>query len=308
MTIRSLLLPLDGSDLAESAFPVAVYLAQLGGGSISLIHVIEKGARNTVHGSRHLTQPLEANRYLKEAAGRFLPGEMAVKRHVHEAAVRNVARSIVDHARELRTDLIILCAHGSGGARDWLIGNIAQQVIARGPIPVILLRPDKPPAPGSSYSIRSILLPMDGVPEHERGWAMAEEIAAKSGAAIHLAMVVPTPSTLAGELAAAGRLLPGSTAAFLDMTEEEARAYLEQQRVRIGKNGISVTTQVLRGDPADELAELANRRQDDLIVLGTHGKAGSTAFWNRSVAARVLGKINIPALLVPVGAERRKRD
>ena len=275
---------------------------------MTLIHVIEKGARNRVHNSRHLTQPLEANRYLKEAAARYFPEEMTVKRHVHEAAVRNVARSIVDHAREIHTDLIILCAHGSGGARDWLIGNIAQQVIARGPIPVMLLRPDKPPAPGSPYSIRSILLPMDGVPEHERGGAMAEEIAAKCGAAIHLAMIVPTPSTLSGELAAAGRLLPGSTAALLDLTEEEARAYLEQQRVRIGKTGLSVTTQVLRGDPAGELAEMANHRQDDLIVLGTHGKAGSTAFWNRSVAARVLAKIKIPALLVPVSAERQVRE
>ncbi len=308
MTIRSLLLPLDGSDLAENSLPAAVYFARLEGASVTLIHVIEKGARNRVHNSRHLTQSLEANRYLKEAAARYVPEEMTVKRHVHEAAVRNVARSIVDHAREICADLIILCAHGSGGARDWLIGNIAQQVIARGPTPVMLLRPDNPPVPGALYSIRSILLPMDGVPEHEQGISMAEEIAAKSGAAIHLAMVVPTPSTLAGELAAAGRLMPGSTAALLDLTEEEARAYLEKQRDRIGKNGITVTTQVLRGDPADELAGLANLRKDDLIVLGTHGNAGSAAFWNRSVAARVLGKIKIPALLVPVVVKRQARE
>ncbi|MGB7537367.1 MAG: universal stress protein [Anaerolineales bacterium] len=307
MTIRSLLLPLDGSDLAESALPAAAYLARLFGASVTLVHVIEQGARNRVHRSRHLTQPLEANRYLKEAAARFLPEEIIVKRHVHEAAVRNVARSIAEHARELRTDLIILCAHGSGGPRDWLIGNIAQQVIAQGPTPVLLLRPEAPPTTDAPYSIRSILLPLDGVPAHERGVALAEEIAAKCGAAVHLATVVPTPGTLAGELAAAGRLLPGSTAALLDLTGEEARAFLEQQGNRISKNGISVTTQVLRGDPADELAGLANHPQDDLIVLGTHGKAGSTAFWNRSVAARVLGKIKIPALLIPVG-ESRKRE
>jgi nucleotide-binding universal stress UspA family protein len=300
MTIRSLLLPLDGSDLAEVALPAAAYFSRLEGASVTLFHAIEKDARDKVHASRHLTQSQEAKRYLKEAATRYFPEEMTVKRHVHEAAVSDVARSIADHARELQIDLIILCAHGSGGARDWLIGNIAQQVIARGSTPVLLLRPEKPPSPDALYSIRSILLPVDADPEHKLGESMAEAIALKCGAALHLAMVVPTPGTLAGELAAAGRLLPGSTAALLELTEAGARDYLQTQQARIGKAGISVSGEVLRGDPATELAVLTNRRRDDVIVLATHGKAGSTAFWNRSVAARVLGKIKIPALLIPV--------
>jgi nucleotide-binding universal stress UspA family protein len=300
MTMGSLLLPLDGSDLAENALPAAAYFSRLEGASVTLFHAIEKDARDRVHSFRHLTQSQEAKRYLKEAAARYFPEEMTVKRHVHGAAVRDVARSIVDHARELQIDLIILCAHGSGGARDWLIGNIAQQVIARGPTPVLLLRPEEPPAPDAPYAIRSILLPVDADPEHKRGESMAEAIALKCGAALHLAMVVPTPGTLGGELAAAGRLLPGSTAVLLELTEAGARDYLQTQQARIGKAGISVSGEVLRGDPAAELAGLTNRRRDDLIVLATHGKAGSTAFWNRSVAARVLGKIKTPALLIPV--------
>jgi nucleotide-binding universal stress UspA family protein len=300
MTIRSLLLPLDGSDLAENALLPASYLAHLFGTSVTLFHVIEQGARSRIHASRHLTQPVESAAYMAEAAARYFPAGAAVESHVHKAAVRNVARSIVEHSLELHADLILLCAHGSGGARDWLIGNIAQQVISQGPTPVMLLRPGGPPAPDSPYAIHSILLPMDGVPDHEQSASLAEEIAAQSGAAIHLAMVVPTMKTLAGELAAASRLLPGSTAAFLDLTEVGAREYLDRQRERIQKSGISVTLEVLRGDPAEELAGLANRRQDSLIVLGTHGKAGSTAFWNRSVAARVLNKIETPALLIPV--------
>jgi nucleotide-binding universal stress UspA family protein len=303
MTIRSLLLPLDGSDLAENALPAAEYFSRLEGASVTLIHIIEKNARAKVHDSRHLTQSQEAKRYLKDAAAHYFPEERSVKRHVHEAAVRDVAWSIAEHARELRSDLIILCAHGSGGARDWLIGNIAQQVIARGPTPVLLLRPQEPPAPDAPYAIRSILLPVDGKLEHARGESMAEAIASTCGAAMHLAMVVPTPGTLAGEHAAAGRLLPGSTAALLDLTEAEARDYLQARQALIVKNGIPVSGEVLRGDPAGELAELAGRRRDDLIVLATHGKAGSTAFWNRSVAARVLVKIKSPALLIPVRRE-----
>ncbi|HEY5117864.1 MAG TPA: universal stress protein, partial [Anaerolineales bacterium] len=175
MTIRCLFLPLDGSDLAESALPAGLYFAQLFGASITLFHVIEKNAPDHVHTSRHLTNAGEAEIYLKNTIARYIPAGITVEQHVHSSAARDVARSIVEHAAELQPDLIILCAHGYGGARDWLIGNIAQQVISRGSTPVLLLHPHQPPQPGEVFACRSILLPMDGVPEHERSAALAEE-------------------------------------------------------------------------------------------------------------------------------------
>jgi nucleotide-binding universal stress UspA family protein len=300
MNIRCLFLPLDGSDLAENALPAGVYFAGLFGASITLFHVIERDAPARIHASRHLTGAEEAETYLTDVCARYIPGNVSVDRHVHTSAARDVARSIVEHAAELQPDLIILCAHGSGGPRDWLIGNIAQQVISRGSTPVLLLHPARPPQPGSAFPCRSILLPMDGVPEHERSGALAEEIARRSGAAVHLAMVVPTPETLSGERAATGRLLPASTAAALDLAEEDAGDYLVQQRERLQRAGLTTSMQVLRGDPATELAGLARGRKDDLIVIGTHGRAGTAAFWSRSVAARVLAKIDTSALLIPV--------
>jgi len=300
MNIRCLLLPLDGSDLAENALPAGVYFARLFGASITLFHVIEQGAPARVHASRHLTGVEEAEAYLEDACSRYIPNGVSVERHVHALAARDVARSIVEHSAELKPDLIILCAHGSSGPRDWLIGNIAQQVISRGSTPVLLLRPARPPQPGSAFSCRSILLPMDGVPEHERSAELAEVIALRSGAAVHLGMVVPTPGTLSGERSSTGRLLPISTAAALDLAAEGAGIYLAGQRERLQKDGLTASAQVLRGDPATELADLARGRKDDMIVLGTHGKAGSAAFWNRSVTARVLAKVDTPALLIPV--------
>jgi nucleotide-binding universal stress UspA family protein len=300
MNLRLLLLPLDGSDLAENALPAAAFLARLYGSTVTLFHVVEKGARDRIHASRHLTRPDEAEAYLRDAAARFLPPGFSADRHVHTAAVRNVAGSIADHSRELPADLIILCAHGSGGARDWLIGNIAQQVISRCSVPVLLLRPSDAPQPGGTFPLRSILLPLDGKAEHAAGEAPAGDLAKKSGAALHLATVVPTPATLAGEHAAAGRLLPRSTAALLELTEESARDYLGIRLDHLRQEGVGATAEVLRGDPAAELADLARRRGDDLIVLGTHGKAGSKAFWNRSVAARILARTKNPALLIPL--------
>ncbi len=300
MTIQCLFLPLDGSDLAESALPAGLFFSQLFGASITLFHVIEKNAPDHVHSRHHLTNTGEAEIYLRDAVARYIPAGVSVKQHVHSSAAPDVARSIVDHAAELHPDLIILCAHGYGGPRDWLIGNIAQQVISHGSTPVLLLHPRQPPRPGEIFACRSILLPMDGVPEHERSAALAEEIAVHSGAGVHLATVVPTPGTLSGERAATGKLLPVSTAAALDLAEKGAGEYLARQSERLDAMGLRASAQVLRGDPATELATLARGRKDDMIVLGTHGKAGSSAFWNRSVTAAVLAKIDTPALLIPV--------
>jgi nucleotide-binding universal stress UspA family protein len=300
MNISSLFIPLDGSDLAENALPAAAFLAQRYGASIILFHVIERGARERIHESRHLTNPEEAECYLQEVAGRCLPAGLKVNLHVHKAASRSVSGSIAEHSREMQPNLIILCAHGSGGARDWLIGNIAQQVIARGSTPVLLLRPEKAPDPGASFLIRSILLPLDGNPDHQAAEEPAEDLAKRCKAALHLATAVPTPGTLAGEHAASGLLLPRSTAALLDLSEEGAREYLLHRMEKFQNTGVETTMEVMRGDPAVEIAHLTRRRQDDLIVLGTHGRAGSAAFWNRSTAARILARIKIPALLIPL--------
>jgi nucleotide-binding universal stress UspA family protein len=300
MNIQSILIPLDGSDLAESALPAAAYFSRANGAAVILFHVIEKGAPAQVHGSRHLTRVAEAESYLEEAGTRYLPKQNLRECHVHKAAVRDVAASIAAHAREMNPDLIILCAHGSSGPRDWLSGSIAQQVIGRGSVPVLLLRSLEPPQPGAAFALHSILLAVDTDPDHEPSREPAVELAQENGAALHLTMVVPTPATLTGESAAAGRLLPGSTAALLDLTEEGARDYLARMLEKIRARGVDASAQVLRGDPADVLASLVRGRNDDLIVMGTHGKAGSAAFWNRSVAARVLAKIKTPALLIPL--------
>jgi nucleotide-binding universal stress UspA family protein len=57
---KHLLVPLDGSRLAEAALPAAACLAEQLGASITLIHIIERDASGEIHGERHLTTPDEA--------------------------------------------------------------------------------------------------------------------------------------------------------------------------------------------------------------------------------------------------------
>ena len=64
--------------------------------------------------------------------------------------------------------------------------------------------------------------------------------------------------------------------------------------------GVAVSASVCRGDPASAIVETAGNIDADIIVLGTHGKAGTEAFWAHSVAAKVLSATSRLLLLVPV--------
>jgi nucleotide-binding universal stress UspA family protein len=293
-----ILVPLDGSRLAEAALPAAVYLADKLGSSITLIHIIERNAPEEVHSERHLTEVNEAKRYLRDLAKRALPHGQQVRTHVHTAEVTDVARSLVEHTQELEPDLIVMCTHGRSGARDWLFGSIAQQVVSMGKIPVLLVRPALE-QPQPAFGLRQMLVPLDGKPVHSECIPMAADLARRCGATLRLVTVVPTLETLGGTHAAAGKFLPAATRALLDLDQTSAETYLDEVASSLQPD-IAVSREVTRGDPAPGIVAEAVRLGVDLIVLATHGTVGTEAFWARSVPPKVSGHTRIPVLFVPV--------
>jgi len=296
---KHLLVPLDGSSLAEAALAPAAFLAAKAGAKVTLLHVIERGAPPTVHGARHLTAAPDAEQYLAEVAQSGLPAGLTVVRHVHTEETRDLPRALVEHAEELAPDLIVMCAHGRGGVRDLLFGGIAQRVVARGATPVLLVRP---PATGEPPALpfRKLLVPDDATEGHEPGMDVCATVAALCGAPIHLVMVVETLKTLSGPQAVTGALLPAATRALLDMAESAAKPHLLEHVRRLQGLGLAVTSEVRRGEPVEALAAVARETSADLLVLRTHGKAGTDAFWSGSLAPRLASQLKLPLLLVPV--------
>jgi len=298
---KHVLVPLDGSRLAEAALPVAAHLAEKLNSSVTLLHVIERKAPEEIHGQRHLTEPSDARAYLNEVRDRAFPASLHVEQHVHTSEVGDVAQSIVEHIGELKPDLITMCTHGRGGVRDLLFGNIAQQVVALGTMPVVLVRPGDDRIP-THFSCRLLLVPLDGTPSHEVGLHVATDLARACKAELHLVVVVPTIGDLLGERAAAQRLLPGTTAAMLEISQQACEQYLRRHVDQLKGLGLAATGEVARGDPAPVIATTAQRVHASLIVLGTHGKIGMDALWSGSVAPRIVSHTCIPLLLVPLPA------
>jgi nucleotide-binding universal stress UspA family protein len=296
---RHVLVPLDGSHLAEAALPVASAIASHLGANVTLIHVIERRPPETIHSDRHLRTVEEATAYLAETARSSFPRELRVETHVHTAEVSDVARSIVDHADELDPDLVVMCTHGRGGPRDLVFGTIAQQVIALGKTPVLLIRPEvQDRTPGFLHS--AILVPLDQNLDHARCLPFAVGLARPFGVPIMLLSVIPTTDKLAGHEAATGRLLPAATRLMLDMDEEQALGYLESNARTLRSEHIEIATSVVRGDPAIEIVKAGAQIGAGLVVMGVHGTLGSEAFWERSVPPRVSSRTRIPVLFVPI--------
>ena len=225
--VRHVLVPLDGSALAEAALPAAAATAKAFDARVTLFHVLEEWAPDTVHGHPHLTGEAEARAYLDAVAQRPAFRDRATEIHVHGIRTENVADSIMAHADELGADLVVLSTHGQGGLKGFLFGSIALRALGRGRTPILLVNPT-PAGDAPPFACRKILVPLDGSETHEPALPVASRLARGWGAALHLVVVVPTAGTLSGHRAATGILMPLATRAMLEIAEQEAAAYVKR--------------------------------------------------------------------------------
>lgn len=166
---------------------------------------------------------------------------------------------------------------------------------------MLMVRPSKGfQIVGASGDLRTILAPTDGDPGHEKSLPLAAKIARAFQSRLHLLMVVPGVRDLTGPKAAASFLLPGATRFNLEIESEGAQKYLDRRAAELSRQGVLVDHETSRGDPARAIITSARRLSADLVVLGTHGRAGADAFWAESVAARVVARVQAPLMLVPL--------
>lgn len=294
-----ILIPLDGSRLAEAALPVASFFATRSKARVTLVHVIEEDAPDTIHGEHHLRDVEEAEAYLKKISTEVFAAATHVDYHVHSDRVRDVAASITEHVGDFETDLVVMCSHGSGGLHDFLFGSIAQKVVASCRTPLLVVRPSAD-CNFAAFTCRRMIVPLDGNPEHERVLPVVARVAKACEAEVQLLAVVPTFSTLSGSWTVTSRSLPSTTSKLLEISEEEAAEYLQKLESGLEADGIAVSVNVLRGEAAGIISEQARQFNADLITLATHGKTGTDAFWSGSLTPKVSRHCATPILLVPV--------
>ncbi len=138
---RRILVPLDGSELAETAIPHAELLASATRAELELIRVTLLRFLQAPGGHGHVVQEEgdreEAEGYLREWQQRLNDRGIRVS---HQVRGGNVAEEIVGYAAATRADLIVMSTHGRTGARLWAYGSVAEKVLRAAPCSVLVVR------------------------------------------------------------------------------------------------------------------------------------------------------------------------
>jgi nucleotide-binding universal stress UspA family protein len=307
--LRAILVPLDGSELAEQALPPALALARASGAALYLTHVFVTysapldmpGAVQThIDIERQLEQ--DARAYLQRVADRIAPElpeqvrcEPTRTRPLQSPYAETVA--VIDSlrrlARELHADLIVMATHARGGvSRAWL-GSVADALVRRGTAPILLVHPRTEPLPASE-PFRHILVPLDGSALAEESLPVVQTLASLSDARLTLLQVI-VPQRAIARPAPVTRV----NAQHLAARESEATRYLAAVRDRLHAAGgpCPETAIVVAEQPARAILDYAADHDADLIAMSTHGLGGVKRFMLGSVADKVVRSAPLPVLL-----------
>lgn len=143
-----ILVPLDGSHLAEAALPPTLELASKFNSKISLVwviqppHLIMTAANGSVY-AQLLTEmrnqsDQDAHNYLRGHQGSLRQQGYVVHTQVTEG--ENVADALLEVASSLDVDTIVMSTHGRGGLSRWVFGSVADKVLRYANVPVLLIR------------------------------------------------------------------------------------------------------------------------------------------------------------------------
>jgi nucleotide-binding universal stress UspA family protein len=231
-----------------------------------------------------------------------------VAAHLRERGLKVTARTmhgdatsaILDASVDMPADLIVMSTHGRGGIGRWLYGSVADQVLVRATVPVLLV-PAACDHPWPDDRRLKILAPLDGSDLSEAALGPARVLSRAVGADLLLLRVIEQDASVVWGVDPIGVALQRVTPEELG----EARQYLDELADPPGPVDRSVDVLVDAGDPASVISRIARQERVDLIAMATHGRTGLARLTMGSVATSTLQRAHVPVLLVrPPGLER----
>jgi nucleotide-binding universal stress UspA family protein len=310
--LKRILVPLDGSPLAEAVLPQVKELAAFRKAEVVLLRVALAHTLpgvNAVDAQVHAVD--EAQTYLAALEPDLIAHGLTVKSVVRYG---HAAEEILDHARAGDVDLIAMSTHGRSGIRRWVVGSVAETVLRHAPVPVLLVRLTGPlpvhaagrpaevttprlPDASPAAPIRHILCPVDLTPACREVMATADAMAVRFGAELTILHAVYDP------LDATCSHIPHPP---MEQLREEmiqvADATLRRQARRALGPSHRASLVVVAGSPLQQILRFVRTHGVDLIVMGTEGKTGLDHMIMGSTAERVVRTAPCPVLSIRAAA------
>jgi nucleotide-binding universal stress UspA family protein len=276
MAYNNILVPLDGSDIAEKALPYAKAIAKLKNSNLTLYAVslsifVDKR-------DRLFTSYLEVN-----------AGELNAEGINTTTAIGNgdTAEQIIKYADENKFDLIVMATHGYSGAKRWMFGSVTQKVLYGTSIPVLLV---KGKSSESVTDFNKILVPVDGSPFSESTFPYVIELTENTDKEVLLLHICEPPVVPSY----GSRPINEKWARYRDEMWEEveklSEMYMEKITADMTSKGIkarSMIVKALTGEVAKTIMQVKKDENIDLTIIATQGRTGV----NRLVYGNVVNKI-----------------
>lgn len=292
-----IMVPLDGSPLAEQVLPLAVSLAQQIDGSILLMQALyPMQMRHTPRGLKKeeaLRESLRQNalQYLKQIEERLTEVNIPCITSVIE---RDSDLAITDLAQKHEVSYIVMSTHGRTGFSRWALGSVTERVLQQSDYPLIIMRPEeKPPLNAfDSLSLKRIVVPLDGSPLAEQVLPKAKQIAQAYKAELLLFYAIPPiPPAL---------LMVGSVSIANNWDEneqEEAKTYLKKMVSNLQSEGFMANFTIGNGPAADAILSYSDHVKADMIAMTTHARPALGRLILGSVTDRVVRAGETPVLV-----------
>jgi nucleotide-binding universal stress UspA family protein len=272
---RTVLVPLDGLPLAETALPFAELLALTLGADLDLLRVVPPNGSNAVDSS--------VQEYLGAVAQRTHKASGVVSTHVLRG---DPAECIVREAAAAHVTLLVMTTHARAGVRRAVLGSVAEEVVAHAPAPTVLLRGCVSPQP----RLRTVLVAIGGM--CAAPLSSVTELARAAGARVVLLRVVTANEMLLWQW----QWRPEGA-----LDEPQAVTNARQELCDLASGmcaaGVATETRVRIGSIVPNIKEVAEEVDADLIVMTTHGRLGTQRTVQGSVSDAVVHSTRRPVLL-----------
>ncbi len=277
---KHILVPLDGSELAERVLQPAVELAAALSAKLTLLRVSPQltllTADPQVYTEMSRMGEDRVHAYLRDMRS-TLPDDM----HINLVCeYGSAADDIVQYAEAHAVDLIMMSSHGRSGLSRWVYGSVSEKVLHQSPCAIVIMRSK---AERELFQYNQLLVTLDGSELAESALPVAVALAQILDAKLHLLRVLE-PAHVVFETVSMHQVFIGIEAA----ERKEADAYLKAKLAELPE--LEITTAVLSssGSAANAIIDYVAEQQIDLIVMSSHGRSGISRWVYGSIAEKVL--------------------
>jgi nucleotide-binding universal stress UspA family protein len=285
--IPRIVVPLDGSSLAEQVLPYVKIISKAAETPVVLVQAVPDSKK--VPGRK-------AQAYLEGAAESLRREGLQVSCQVAEGAP---ASAIVREARKEPGTLIAMSSQGRASIARWVSGSVTDQVLHSTTSPLLIIRSQETREQDAQVGLTDLVVPLDGSDLAEEVLPLAVDLARGLGVKVTALRVTPPPE----EYHHSPEIPPLSS--FDDLAQEvdeEALAYLKQVAQRLLGQGVpAAEEQLVHGAPAEAIIDYVRQLPHSLIAMTTRGRSGIGRMMLGSVADRVVRESGSPVLLVRGG-------